>query len=49
MAKKFDFISGIDGQRETLKLAVRITALWSVKNRDSNTHIEMILMDEKVN
>jgi len=46
MARNFDFISGIDGQRETLKLAIRVTDLWSVKNRDSNTHIEMILMDE---
>jgi len=42
MARKFDFISGIDGQRETLKLAFRVTDLWSVKNRCFNMHIEMI-------
>jgi len=48
MARKFDFISGSDGHRETLKLVVRVTDLWFVKNSDFNTHIEMILMDEKV-
>ena len=45
MAWKVDFIGGIDGQKETLKLCVRTIDLWSIQNRDSNAHLEMILMD----
>jgi len=48
MARKVDFIGWINRQKETLKLCVRIGDLWFIQNHDSNTHLEMILMDEKV-
>jgi len=39
MARKLDLISGIDGKRETLKLALRIRDLWSIQNHDCNTDL----------
>jgi len=41
-------IKDINGNRETLKLGVRINDLWKVKNRDEGKHIEMVLVDDKV-
>jgi len=49
MAKKLDMIKDIDGKRETLKLGVRVIDYWYVKSRNYNLHLEMILMDQKVN
>jgi len=48
MAKKFDKVKDIDGRKETLKLGVRVLDLWYIHNRDSNVHLEMILIDQKV-
>jgi len=48
MAKKFDTVKDIDGNRETLNLGVRINDLWEVKNRDGGKHIEMVLVDDKI-
>ena len=51
MARKLDMIKDIDGNRETLKLAVKIIDLWVVGNKDfsiSKGYMEMILMDQKV-
>ena len=49
MARKFDLIKDIDDKKETLKLAVRVKDLWFVQNRDTNRHMELILLDQKVN
>ena len=49
MARKFDLIKDIDDKKETLKLAVRVKDLWFVENRDTNRHMELILLDLKVN
>ncbi|XP_027922825.1 uncharacterized protein LOC114180725 [Vigna unguiculata] len=46
MAKKLDMIKDIDGRRETLKLGVRVLDLWYIHNRESNVHLEMILIDQ---
>ncbi|KAL2317211.1 hypothetical protein Fmac_031087 [Flemingia macrophylla] len=43
---KLDLIKEIDGRKETLKLAVRITDLWCVQNRGTRS-LEMIIMDSK--
>jgi len=48
MAKKLDMIKDIDGRRETLKLGVRVLDLWYIHNRESNVHLEMILIDQMV-
>jgi len=51
MARELDMIKDIDGNRETLKLAVRIIDLWVMGNKNSSGskgHIKMILMDQKV-
>ncbi|XP_027905863.1 uncharacterized protein LOC114165436 [Vigna unguiculata] len=47
MARKFDLIKDIDEKKETLKLAVRVKDLWFVQNRDTNRHMEFILLDQK--
>jgi len=49
MARKFDLIKDIDEKKETLKLAVRVKDLWFVQNRDTNRHMKLILLDQKVN
>jgi len=48
LPKNFYMIKDINGNRETLKLGVRINDLWKVKNRDEGKHIEMVLVDDKV-
>jgi len=51
MARKLDIVKDIDGNRETLKLSIRIIDLWVVGNKDSfgsKGHMEIILMDQKV-
>jgi len=51
MARKLDVIKDIDGNKETLKLAVRIINLWIVGNKDSSgskRHMEMIPMNQKL-
>ena len=48
MGCKFDLIKEIDGEKETLKLAVQITNLWFVQPKDKQRHLEMIMMDGKV-
>jgi len=51
MPEKLDMIKDIHGNRETLKLTVKIIDLWVVGNKDffgSKGHTEMILMDQKV-
>jgi len=50
MARKLDMVRDIYGNRETLKLAVRIIDLWIVGNKKfygSKGHMKMILMDQK--
>lgn len=47
MARQNDMIKDIDGTKETLKLNVRITALWCVSNREKTIQMEMILTDLK--
>ncbi|KAH1190367.1 hypothetical protein GmHk_20G057930 [Glycine max] len=47
MGCKFDLIKEIDGEKETLKLAVQITNLWFVQPKDKQRHLEMIIMDGK--
>ena len=49
MARKFDWIKEIDEKKETLKLVVRVKDLWFVQNWDMNRHMELILLDQKVN
>jgi len=49
MARKFDLIKDIDEKKETLKLVVRVKDLWFVHNRNTNRHMELILLDQKVN
>jgi len=49
MARIFDLIKDIDEKKETLKLGVRVKDLWFVQNRDTNRHMELILLDQKVN
>jgi len=49
MVKKLNMIKDIDGNRETLKLGVRVVDHWYVHNRDLNVHFEMIFIDQKVN
>jgi len=41
-------IKDIDEKKETLKLVVRVKDLWFVQNRDTNRHMELILLDQKV-
>jgi len=48
MAKKLDMIKDIYGRRETLKLGFRVLDLWYIHNRESNVHLEMILIDQMV-
>ena len=45
MARIFDLIKDIDEKKETLKLGVRVKDLWFVQNRDTNRHMELILLD----
>jgi len=50
MARKLDMIKDIDGNRETLKLVVKIIDLWVMGNKDfsgSKGCMEMILMDQR--
>jgi len=42
-------IKYINEKKETLKLAVRVKDLWFVHNWDTNRHIKLILLDQKVN
>ncbi|XP_028188336.1 uncharacterized protein LOC114374831 [Glycine soja] len=45
MARIPDKIKGINGSKETLKLAVRITDLWFVGTPDKSEQAEMIIVD----
>ena len=49
MARKFYLIKDIDEKKETLKLVGRVKDLWFVQNQDMNRHMELILLDQKVN
>jgi len=48
MTCKFNLIKEIDGSRETLKIYVRITYIWSVEPKNNPKHLEMVFMDSKV-
>ena len=45
MARILDKIKTIDGSKETLKLAVRITDLWFVGTPDKSELAEMVIID----
>ena len=45
MARTPDKIKSIDGSRETLKLAVRITDLWFVGTPNKSEQAEMVIVD----
>ncbi|KAG5052258.1 hypothetical protein JHK87_004456 [Glycine soja] len=47
MARIPDKIKSIDGSRETLKLAVRITDLWFVGTPNKSEHAEMVIVDSE--
>ncbi|XP_019427467.1 PREDICTED: uncharacterized protein LOC109335757 [Lupinus angustifolius] len=46
MARRVNFISEINGSKDTWKLKVRIIGLWRV-DRSSAPSLEMIFMDQK--
>ena len=48
MARIPDKIKDINGSKETLKLAVRITDLWFVGTPDKSEQAEMIIVDSDV-
>ena len=48
MARIPDKIKSIDGSRETLKLAVRITDLWFVGTPNKFEQAEMVIVDSEV-
>jgi len=48
MARIDDKIKSIDGSKETLKLAVRITKLWFVGTPGRSEQAEMIIVDSDV-
>ena len=48
MARIADKIKTIDGSKETLKLAVRITELWFVGTPGRSKQAEMIIVDSDV-
>ncbi|KAG5116846.1 hypothetical protein JHK84_042959 [Glycine max] len=47
MARILDKIKSIDGSRETLKLAVRITNLWFVGTSNKSEQVEMVIVDSE--
>ncbi|XP_058783975.1 uncharacterized protein LOC131658726 [Vicia villosa] len=49
MSRITDFVDDIDDSKETLRLAVCINDLWSVVNSKGVKHLEMVVMDSKVN
>ena len=48
MARIPDKIKSIDGSKETLKLAVRITDLWFVGTPNKSEQAEMVFIDSEV-
>jgi len=48
MARIPDKIKTIDGSKETLKFAVRITDLWFVGVADKSGQAEMVMVDSNV-
>ena len=48
MARILDKIKSIDGSREMLKLAVRVTNLWFVGTPNKSEQAEMIIVDSEV-
>ena len=48
MARTPNEIKFIDGSRETLKLAVRITNLWFVGTPNKSEQAEMVIVDSDV-
>ena len=43
-----DKIKDINGSKETLKLAIRITDLWFVGTLDKSKHAKMVIVDSNV-
>ena len=48
MARILDKIQDINGSKETLKLAVRITDLWFVGTPNKPEQAEMVIVDSNV-
>ena len=48
MAHSPDKIKNIDGSKETLKLAVRITDLWFIGTPNKSEQAEMVFVDSDV-
>ena len=48
MARIPDKIKSIDGSREMLKLAVRVTNLWFVGTPNKSEQAEMVIVDSDV-
>jgi len=48
MARAPDKIKSIDGSKETLKLAVRITNLWFIGIPSKSEQVEMVIVDSDV-
>lgn len=49
MAGPFDTVKGVNTTKEEWKIGVRITDMWIVTNMNNHQHLEMVLMDTKVN
>lgn len=48
MARSFDTIANINGVRDVWKVVVCITDIWKVVNNKQESHLEMVIMDVKI-
>lgn len=49
MARRFDTIANINREKDVWIVVVRITDVWTVVNNKQESHLEMVIMDAKVN
>jgi hypothetical protein len=49
MSREFDFIKDLTKDREIWKIAARVVDSWDVIGINGHPHLEMVIVDAKVN